>query len=145
LQGAGPRPTRQFFNNLLGSTATGELELHETDAGLAFLLRPAPDADGRELVRAVKGGELQMSLGYVTDSATTRNIDGTDVRFIDEASLSEISAVERPAIAATAITVVPAGTIDNLADWCRNGSMKSLVTLAHIERRVARLFGAAPR
>ncbi len=127
------------WSRCYGSTTTGELELFEDDAGLAFKLLVADDADGRELLAEVDDGRLQMSVGYTVDLSETKDFDGTEVRLIRQAQLGEISAVHRPAVQETSITTMPAGAVPSLTDLCRSGRMKSLAAAGHFERRLAAL------
>ncbi len=125
------------WSRCYGSTTTGELELFEDDAGLAFKLLVADDADGRELLAEVENGKLQMSVGYTSDIAETKDFGGVDVRLIRQAQLGEISAVGRPAVAETVVTAMPADAVPSLTELCRSGRMKSLAAAGHFERRLA--------
>lgn len=105
----------------LGTTTEGTLELHETDAGLAFKLLPPDDDDGRKLLADVRAGRVQMSIGHDADAEVkVERIAGEDVHVIRNATLREISAVESAAVPETWLAVVPAADVRDLKATVRS-------------------------
>ena len=59
------------------------------------------------------------------------------MRLIRQAQLGEISAVHRPAVQETSITMMSAGAVPSLTELCRSGRIKSLAAAGDFERRLA--------
>jgi len=130
-----------IWSRCYGSTGDGSLQLFEDDRGLAFTLGPTDDEDGRALLAEVRAGKLRMSVAYQRTAETVREIDGTPVAFIEAATLTEISAVAKPAVPETTVTTVRAATFD-LKAACRSGDMKRHVAAANFEHAAAKLLAA---
>jgi phage head maturation protease len=101
-------------NKKLGDQDDGNLELFDTDVGLAFRLKLAPGdlerLDGRD----------QMSPCYQEHQVELRKVGGETIRVITSASLVEVSACHRGAMRTTFAEVRDANAVGTLANDAKN-------------------------
>lgn len=127
------------WSQCYGTLASGNLQLHESDRGLAFALRPADDEDGRHLVASVRAGTMQMSVGYTVLAEACREVEGEQVRFIERADLLEVSVVERPAVKTSSITATSSATFGTLAESVRSGRIDFHHAAGRVENQLSQL------
>jgi phage head maturation protease len=100
----------EILSKKLGDQDDRDLELIDTDAGLAFRLALAP-ADFDRL-----GGRSEMSVRYHETVVETRKIGNETVRVIKSASLFEVSAVFEGAVRKTFAEIRDASSVGLLKD-----------------------------
>lgn len=103
----------------IGSTASS-LVLHDSDDGLAFrfLCPPMPVRD------AIAAGNFRsMSIGFDHDRTEQAAIGGETISIVREATLKEISLVDRPAISNTSIALVRLAEVGTLRQEIAAGNL----------------------
>ena len=84
----------------LGSTHSGSLQLHADDIGLKFSLKINPEISyAKDVYHLVKDGLLEnCSFGfYCIQDEIVRLSDGTDLRYLKEIELVEVTLTNKPA------------------------------------------------
>lgn len=109
----------------LCATTKDRLELVENEDGLYFRCALHPESDlQRELAVKVATGEYgEMSIGYTTQKERTVQLDGKNVRLLEECDLHEISVVTRGAVPNTKVALVDGSSRQSLRSEIRRGEL----------------------
>ena len=108
------------------------LELHSDDFGLHFRLRlDESNLAGHARALVESKAYTEMSVAYEIGKAVTKEIDGTEVLFILQARLEEVSLVPSGAVKSTHAMINDIDNCGSLANDCK--SMKFQYDNSYVE------------
>ena len=100
----------KLVRNVLGSTATGTLILHEDDVGLGFVIHSADTQAATDAAKVIRANNIGVSFAFICQrQQVSAMADGKRLREVLEADLDEISLVVDPAYKSSDVSVVAIG------------------------------------